>query len=315
MGMKGITPTIVKQRVDDIIYNRIGTSVGSGVPKLKEKEDKITWSIPLIADYPRIIRDQSTSIIKYKILHIGNVGEIILDENGEPIKIPSRFELDKKIEEELFSVQSRISRLLLENEASKYAKLVSIKHMANPLTNIITNILIKHNFELPNLDTNFGRKIVGYVDLLVRMKLISREGNIVSETLYLQKLYDSTNNDIDTTLELVLKDMIENEYQTFYSVNPLSPYIKIPSTYYDYALSAQDIITLSMDDLWEAYISTYPGNAARQQFRFPDWLRVLSNRNICILSKTSSGFQGHDEVLDVMTDDFQDSPILSGMVI
>ena len=315
MSRKLIAPKVLKHKVDDIIYNRIGTSVGAGTPKIKEYEGQKIWVIPIEADYPRIIRDQEKNIIKYKLLHIGKVGEILLDENGEPIKIPSRIELDRKIDEELTNVQNRISRLLLRTESNKYAKLVSIKHLANPITNIITDVVLLHEFEIPSLDTKLGTKIMNYANVLERLKFIMIEDNVIKESVYLQELFNKTDENIDLTLELVLTDMIENEYETFYNVNPLGPYIKIPSSYYDYAISAQDLITLSMDDLWNAYYSNYPGYTALQKFRFPDWLRVLSNKNIEILTKTNSGFQGNDSVFDIMVDEFQDNPVMSGIVI
>jgi len=295
------TAILVRKRAEDIIYDRLGTSIGAGNPRRELLEGNYIWRVPLESDYPRIVKDQKNNTLRYSLLHLGTVGEMLFDTDGEPIEVPHRVSIDFKINEELSKITDNIADLLLRTESGKYAKLVSTRHLASPLSNIITNVLTYDRYQLPDPDTRLGKRIMKYAQILKkRNHIFFVDKYTISPTPELQGLHD-TRSDLEFTIERVLTDVIKNEGHFMSQIRLISPYIKVPTSYYDHALSAQSLITLSKEDLLNAYAQNY-GFSARIQFRFADWLRVLINRDVQILEKTSQGYLGNESVFDTMSE-------------
>ena len=304
---------IVLAKTEEIIYNKLGTNIGAGSPVLQSKtiEDKKKqfWIVPLEADYPRIVKDQRTGTLKYVVFHIGKVGEIVFEpKRGKPLQVPKRSNLDYIIGEELTRIRTRIENLLLRTASLQFARLVHMKHIMSPLLNLITSILKHDIFEMPNLETRRGQNLLRYVDLLKKRNFVHLTGSILRPSGDLQSLFQRTNKNYSRTIEYVLKDMIENEYDTIYrqyKVRVLFPYIQISSSYYDYALSARDLIAMSEEDLWFAYSSLYRKFSSRRRFRFVEWLRELSQEGVGLLNETSRGaYQGNHKIFTRMMNQF-----------
>jgi len=304
---------VILAKAKEIIYNKLGTNLGARSPILQSKiikdKEKQFWIVPLEADYPRIIEDQRTGTLKYVIFHIGKVGEIVFEtKKGKPLQVPRRSNLDYAIGEELTRIRTRIENLLLRTASFQFAKLVHMKHIMSPLLNIITNILKHNEFELPDMETKRGQNIIRYVELLEKRKFIHLKEPIVYPSADLQSLFQETGENYSRTLEYVLKDIIENEYDIVYrkyKVRVLFPYIQISSSYYDYALSAQDLIAMSEEDLWFAYSSLYRKFSSRRRFRFVEWLRELSQEGVELLYETPRGaYQGNRQIFAKMLDQF-----------
>ena len=304
---------VVLAKAKEIIYNKLGTNLGAGSPILQSKivndKEKQFWIVPLEADYPRVIKDQRTGALKYIIFHIGKVGEIVFEtKRGKPLQVPRRSNLDHTIGEELTRIRTRIENLLLRTASFQFAKLVHMKHIMSPLLNLITSVLKHGEFEAPDVETKRGQNILRYIDLLEKRKFIHLRGSIVYPSGDLQSLFQETDENYSRTLEYVLKDIIENEYDTIYrrfKVRVLFPYIQISSSYYDYALSAQDLIAMSEEDLWFAYSSLYRRFSSRRRFRFVEWLRELSQEGVELLYETPKGaYQGNSEIFAKMLNQF-----------
>jgi len=304
---------VVLAKTEEIIYNKLGTNIGAGRPVLEAKtiddKKKQFWIVPLEADYPRIIKDQRTGTLKYVVFHIGKVGEIVFEpRRGRPLRVPKRGNLDYTIGEELTRIRTRIENLLLRTASLQFARLVHMKHIMSPLLNLITSILKHDMFEMPDLESRRGQNLLRYVDLLKKRDFVHLTGSIVRPSADLQDLFQRTNENYSRTIEYVLKDMIENEYDTIYrqyKVKVLFPYIQISSSYYDYALSARDLIAMSEEDLWFAYSSLYRKVSSRRKFRFVEWLRELSQEGVGLLYESPQGaYQGNSKIFAKMLNQF-----------
>jgi len=212
---------IVLSKTKEIIYNKLGTNIGAGRPVLQSKtiddKEKLLWIVPLEADYPRIVKDQRTGSLKYVVFHIGKVGEIVFEPKiCRPLQVPKRSNLDYTIGEELSRIRTRVENLLLRTASLQFARLVHIKHIMSPMLNLITSILKHEAFEIPSLETVRGQNLLRYVDLLRKRNFVHLTGLIVRPSADLQDLFQETNENISRTLEGVLKDIIENEYDAIY---------------------------------------------------------------------------------------------------
>jgi hypothetical protein len=150
--------------------------------------------------------------------------------------------------------------------------------------------------------------VVSYANLLEKKDFLVRDGTEVRPSATLQSLYQKLGGDLDSTIEHVLKDIIENDYEVIYSdfrIKTLSPYVQISSTYYDYALSVHDLIELDEDDLWEAYSTVYGTASSKRHFRFDDYLRELGQESINLLRQTEAGYwQGDEKVFETLEHNF-----------
>jgi hypothetical protein len=297
-----IDPGKVKAKAEEIIYNRLGTNLAPGEPKYLET--KHTWSVPLEFDLPRVVEDKRTKQLKYVVFHLGNIGSIEIDSRVlKPVGIPRRSDLNSTVEDKLLQIRSKVENLLLHTASLQFAKLVSIKHMMTPLANLVTSVLRHDRFALPSTQSTW-RSVVSYANLLEKKDFLVRDGTELRPSATLQSLYQKLGGDLDSTIEHVLKDIIENDYEVIYSdfrIKTLSPYVQISSTYYDYALSVHDLIELDEDDLWDAYSTVYGTASSKRHFRFDDYLRELGQESINLLRQTESGYwQGDEKVFETL---------------
>jgi hypothetical protein len=308
---------IITKKVSQILYNRLGTNLGSGEPYLETLGNRQVWVVPLLADCPRIINDRRTESLKHIIYRIGEIGEIKLDAKTiKPLAVPNRSELNETIHKEMLTIRKRVEDLLLRTASINYARLVTTKHLMSPLTNLITNILKHHQYEIP--ETQYGQNIYRYVSVLEKRDFAKVHGNFVYPSGLLTELFNKMNNSYNKTQEIVLKDLIENEYDILYrkyGIRILYPYIRVPSTYYDYAISSQDLIGMSEDDLWLAYTSSYGSLSSRTRFRFTEWLREMCQEGINLLYETSKGYyEGNPELFEEMLKNIPET-VQSGRMI
>ncbi len=296
----------VKAKAEEIIYNRLGTNLAPGDPEFIAT--KKAWSIPLEVDLPRVIEDKRTRKLNYVVFHLGKIGSLEIDDRFlKPLGLPSRSDLNSAIEEQLLRIRAKVEDLLLHTASLQFARLVSIKHMMTPLSNLVTSVLKHDSYPLPSTQSTW-RSVVSYANFLEKKGFLIRDGSEIRPSALLQSLYQKLGANIDITIEHVLKEIIEKDYETIYRdfrIKTLSPYVQISSTYYDYALSARDLIELSEDDLWEAYSTLYGATSKKRHFRFDDYLRELGQENISLLRQTESGFwQGDEKVFEKLEHTF-----------
>jgi len=303
----------VINKTNEIIYNRFGTNVGPGEPLLQSEvkggKERHYWIVPLEVDYPRIIEDQITRTRRYVVFHLGRLSEVKFDaDRGEPLELPARTFLSNSVEKELVRIRDRVERLMIRTASYKLARLVSLKHMMSPLSNLITTSLRRGSYLLPNQLGMRRSKIQKYVDLLVNRGFLVFEQGTVEPSPTLWELYDRLQKNYSSVIEYALKDIIESSYDILYgthNIRILHPYVQISSSYYDYALSAQDLVAMSEDDLWEAYWGLYKPYSERRRFRFDDYLRELSHEDVNILVEAGKGvWKGSEEIFERMQKDF-----------
>ncbi|RLE43787.1 hypothetical protein DRJ16_03440 [Candidatus Woesearchaeota archaeon] len=301
----------VLRKVDEIIYNKFGTNLGTGEPsfisKITDERQRYYWIVPLEADYPRIIEDKRTGSLRYITLHIGKIGEIWIDAStGKPVKVPKRSHLNKTLSDELLRVRNKVERILIRTASLQFARLISLKHMLTPLRNLITIILKREKYILP--DTVRGRKLQKFINLLYVNQFITIERGIIRPSPTLRLLFEKLDENYELIQEYVIKSIIENSYQTIYKeykIRVLHPYIQISSSYYDYALSAQELISLSEEDLWEAYSVIYGVYSSRRRFRFDEYLRELSQKSVEILIPAGEGiWSGNEKIFRDLVSQF-----------
>jgi hypothetical protein len=311
----------VLSKTAQIIYNKFGTNVGSGDPELQVEttngSKREFWTVPLEVDYPRIIDDQVTRTRRYVVFHLGKLAELRFDANrGKPLNVPNRALLSASVERELIQIRDRVERLMVRTASYKLAKLVSLKHMMSPLANLITSSLRRESYTLPDVESTRRRQIQKYVDLLVDRKFLVHDHDVVEPSPDLWLLFERLEKRYSDVIEYVFKDIIENAYEIVYksyNIRILHPYVQISSSYYDYALSAQDLVALSEDALWEAYSELYKAHSERRRFRFDDYLRELSHEDVNILEERQKGvWQGNREIFEKMR---QELPIEAEMGI
>lgn len=303
----------VINKTNEIIYNRFGMNIGPGEPQLQSEirggKERHYWIVPLEVDYPRIIEDQSTRTRRYVVFHLGKLSEVKFDaDRGEPLELPARTFLSNSVQKELVRIRDRVERLMVRTASYNLARLVSLKHMMSPLSNLVTTSLRRGSYLLPDELSTRRSKIQKYVDLLVNRGLLIFDQGIVEPSPTLWELYDRLQKDYSGVIEHALKDIIENSYDTLYethNIRILHPYIQISSSYYDYALSAQDLVAMSEDDLWEAYWGLYKTYSERRRFRFDDYLRELSQEGVDILVEAGKGaWKGSEDIFERMQKDF-----------
>jgi len=298
----------VRAKAEEIIYNKIGTNIAPGRPEYVQERGRGFWSVPLEVDLPRVIEDKRTGKLNYVVFHLGSVGSLQLDDQLLKLtETPKRSELNSAIEEKLLRIRSQVENLLLHTASLQFARLVSIKHMMTPLSNLITSVLKRDSYSIPEAQTTW-RSVLSYAKFLEKKGFLVRDGNEIRPSAILQELHQKVGANIDTTLEYVLTDIIKNNYDTVYKefrVKALSPYVQISSSYYDYALSAHDLISLSEDDLWEAYSTLYGSASTKRHFRFDDYLRELSNETVGLLRHNEGFWQGDEMVFKQLSHDFE----------
>jgi hypothetical protein len=298
----------VRAKAEEIIYNRIGTNVAPGKPEYVQEKGKGFWSVPLEVDLPRVIEDKRTGKLNYVVFHLGNLGLLQIDDRTlQPTETPKRSDLNSAIEEKLLHIRNQVENLLLQTASLQFARLVSIKHMMTPLSNLITSVLKHDSYNIPETQATW-RSVLAYAKFLEKKGFILRDGNEVRPSAILQELYQKVGADIDSTLEYVLTDVIKNNYETVYKdfrVTALSPYVQISSSYYDYALSAHDLIALSEDDLWDAYSTLYGSTSTKRHFRFDDYLRELSHETVGLLRHNEGFWQGDEKVFERLSNNFE----------
>jgi len=302
----------VLNKMNAIIYNRFGTNIGPGEPRLiteiSDDKEKQYWLVPLEVDYPRIIEDRMTGTRRYIVFHLGKLSEVKFDaDQGKPLELPERTLLSAIVKRELMQIRERVEKLMVRTASYNLAKLVSLKHMMSPLSNLITSSLRREAYVLPDMASMRRQHIQKYVDLLVDRKFVVHEKDVIEPSPTLWELFQAR-NDYSYAIECVLKDIIENAYEILYdkyNIRVLHPYIEISSSYYDYALSAQELVALSTEDLWEAYSGLYMAFSERRRFRFDDYLRELSQQDVDILEETEKGaWKGNKTIFDKMRQDF-----------
>ncbi len=297
----------VKEKAEEIIYNRLGTNIAPGEPEFVPR--KRIWIVPLELDLPRVIDDKRSGNLNYMVFRLGKIGAIKIDDKFlKPVETPKRTELNQTVEERLIQIRNRVESLLVQTASLQFARLVSLKHMMSPLESLVTTVLKRDSYHLPDKHSTIWRSVLNYVELLVKRELLVREGNEVKPAALLQAIHQEVHSDINQTLELVLKEVIEKEYKTVYhdyKIKILHPYVQISSTYYDYALSAHELIALSEEDLWDAYSSMYGSFSKKRFFRFDNYLRELSDERVKLLSQVEAGvWEGDRAVFEKLESDY-----------
>lgn len=289
----------VKEKAEEIIYNRLGTNIAPGEPEFVP--GKKIWVVPLELDLPRVIDDKRTGNLNYVVFRLGKIGTMKIDDKFlRPVETPKRGELNEAVEEKLIHIRNKVESLLVQTASLQFARLVSLKHMMSPLESLVTTVLKRDSYHLPDRHNQIWRSVLNYVELLMKRELLVREGNEVRPAALLQAIHQETKSDVSQTLELVLKEVIEKEYETVYrdyKIKILHPYVQISSAYYDYALSAHDLIALSEEDLWDAYSNLYGGFSKKRWFRFDNYLRELSDENVKLLNQVDAGVWEGDRAI------------------
>ena len=291
----------VREKAEEIIYNKLGTNIAPGEPEFVPS--KKVWIVPLELDLPRVIDDRRTGNLNYMVFRLGSIGTLKIDDRFlKAVETPKRTDLNDTVEERLAHIREKVESLLVQTASLQFARLVSLKHMMSPLESLVTTVLKRDSYPLPDKHSSIWRSVLNYVELLVKQELLVREGDTVKPAGLLQQIHQTVNGDINQTLELVLKDVIEKEYETVYhdyKIKILHPYVQISSAYYDYALSAHDLIALSEEDLWDAYTNQYSGFSKKRWFRFDNYLRELSDDRVKLLNEVETGvWEGDRDVLE-----------------
>ncbi len=297
----------VKEKAEEIIYNKLGTNIAPGEPEFVA--GKRLWVVPLELDFPMVIDDKRTGNLNYVVFRLGKIGALKIDDRFlKPLETPRRTDLNQAVEEKLVNIRNKVESLLVQTASLQFARLVSLKHMMSPLESLVTTVLKRDSYPLPDKHRAMWRSVLNYIELLVKRELLVREGDDVKPAGLLQEIHQTVKGDINQTLELVLKEVIEKEYETIYhdyKIKILHPYVQISSAYYDYALSAHELIALSEEDLWDAYSNMYGGFSKKRWFRFDNYLRELSDDKVKLLNQVETGvWEGDRAVLEKLESDY-----------
>jgi hypothetical protein len=112
------------------------------------------------------------------------------------------------------------------------------------------------------------------------------------------------------TLERVLNEIMLSHYDYLYydlKLRQLAPYVRISTTYYDYALSVNNLVAMIVDDLREAYVDIYGTSSPKKTFRFNEYLRELSTEGVNIMEQVTEGVWRGDE--NIFRTLFQNNPL------
>ena len=214
--MKVSLPRIDKKQAieiaSDIIYYRLGSTLGAGTPELGETiiENKVIpiWIVPIRADHPRYLEDYSTKLTEHVILHLGKLAEIEIDaQTGEDLTIPNRHTINGSFSDRLDSVRRNVEKILIRTASKRFAKLINVRYMLTPVNSIITNLLSKKKLKLEELiNINYQK----YIDLLQRSDFLVIGDGIISPSPNLSELFvrfleksDNKSTAITETLERV----------------------------------------------------------------------------------------------------------------
>jgi hypothetical protein len=298
----------VREKAEEIIYNRLGTNIAPGEPEFFAGNK--LWVVPLELDLPRVIDDKRTGNLSYVVFRLGKIGALKIDDRFlKPVETPKRTDLNQAVEEKLVNIHNKVESLLVQTASLQFARLVSLKHMMSPLETLVTKVLKRDSIPLPDKHSAMWRSVFNYVELLVKRELLVREGDEVKPAGLLQEIHQTVEGDINKTLELVLKEVIEKEYETVYhdyKIKILHPYVQISSAYYDYALSAHELIALSEEDLWDAYSNLYGGFSKKRWFKFDNYLRELSDDKVKLLNQVETGiWEGDRDVLEKLESTYE----------
>jgi hypothetical protein len=299
----------------NIIYDRIGSTLGIGTPELGETElnnETIPiWIVPLKADYPRSFVDYTTKLPQEVVLHLGDVGEIEIDaRTGEEISVTHKHTIGKSVFDRMDNVRRGVEKLLVRTASLQFAKLVNVKYMFSPIRKIVTNVLDNGKVSFSELtDVGYNPR---YVTLLERSNFVVVEEKIVRPSPTLSDFYTRNRQQMErdealnTTIEGVLNEIIHGHYDFVYNtlkLRQLAPYVQISTTYYDYALSINNLFSASEDDLKEAYKDVY-GMNQKKDFGFRTYLNELSMNQVGIMrqTKTTGLWRGNEKIFQTMTE-------------
>ncbi len=329
MSLSGMETKISKDRAveiaSDIIYDRPGSVLGCGVPDIGQADvDGLAapiWVVPIVADYPRHFEEFSTRSAQDIVLRLGKVAEIEIDaETGEAIRIPNRASVNRTASDKVEEIQRSVEQLLLRTANVQFARLVSVKYMLGPVQTIMTRLLRDGRFSISEVEG--AGYSANYLTLLqlANVAKVERETDIVYPSSTIEELYAQFSSTmphadaIATTIERVIQDILLNHYDFVYSelkLRQLTPYIQVSSTYYDLALSVDNLVEISEDELMQSYEETYGVTTQRRHFKFSDYLDQLSLPNVSIMKNVSEKvWRGNDEIFHGM----QSSNPLKGFV-
>jgi len=218
------------------------------------------WTAELKADYPRMIRDDSTNEKFLKYLSMEKLGRIYLTKNFEFKGATAREECISKIQSLLNMWRERAERIIIYASSDKLARLSEAKYVFSPIMQIISNfqqnkfITQKEIEEAPRKD-----RLKQYLKLLEGLDLASGTENGYTYGNLFTELSKRTEN-IKDLRNTVLSYVIRERYSTLrdvFKTNQFEPYVHVNSCYYKPSLEAEKLLYRKPDTIIDTYRRVY----------------------------------------------------------
>jgi len=251
-----------RQIIENYVFRHYGnlTSVG----RIKSESGK--WIAELRTDYPRWIKDEKNAeepILRY--IPMDAIGQIIFDSDMNVIQATTRSECGQKIWSRLDLWKMQAERIMVEASADQLAMTRGADQFLSPVVIILDNLRnpvdgkpLITRAQVQAGDPNWLKYLALLAELEIVRYLPEEKGWTRGGT-FLQLEEKASKKEMDFG-RVVFAHLLKNRYPTIrdnFRINIFEKSIHVDSSYYWFALDAEEPVAISRRSLFDRYRFSY----------------------------------------------------------
>lgn len=287
----------IKRKGDIYAFKKIGHFVTAD--RVNKKGAK--WIVKLKVDYPLIIRDDSNPN-KYirKFVRLLDIGDLVYSKEGSLIDFPTRDECSIKVQNRLAFWYDELEKIIVTTSSFNLAKIDRLRNFWNPIYFVVSNLIDDDKISFDDLDSVTPSNIYNYIDLLINLKLVKKEGDLITYTPLFSLKFNKYGGDEKEFRDWVVSYVIQNRYRTIkdvFNITQLMRIIRTENVYYQPSLNAEELLHKSLYSLTSDYSNWY-GKVSYLDVKY--WLKELMDVGLII--KRNNFYYGNEEIFEDMID-------------
>jgi hypothetical protein len=257
-----------RRKAEHEVRYELGTFVRVGTGDLDEVEGEFRF--PLLISSPKIITDsRQDETVDVRYFSELNLGTLTIDANTGDIDRPRRNTIRRKVREHENEVEIAVQKALVGAAGRKLSHLPFPENQYSPLQDILAEVLLQGEISMDDIDMmDEGRsnnRYHEYVEKLVSIDLLDREGRLVSAGSILVSLLDQTDS-FQEAMNAAMGRYFEHNVGEFGMIKrTLGPYLVIAGRYYRRALELEEMPLVKENELRRAIEHEYSGKQRKQK--------------------------------------------------